>query len=62
MKGVLARINQHELPILFSSRSNYGVIGREITFITYGKDIKAGSDDVPLYKRLLTLTTEIIFN
>ncbi|KAI4188941.1 MAG: hypothetical protein L6R41_001827 [Letrouitia leprolyta] len=43
-------------PTLSSSRSNHGVIGKEVTFITYNQDIKAGSDDVPLYAAFLTLT------
>ncbi len=43
-------------PTLSSSFSNHGVIGREVSFTTYGADIKAGSDSVPLYAAFLTLT------
>ena len=41
---------------LSSSRSNFGAIGREVTFITYDQDIKINSDDEPLYAAFLTLT------
>ena len=43
-------------PTLSSSYSNYGVIGKEVTFVTYGKDIKVGSDSTPLYAAFLTLS------
>ncbi|KAL9611138.1 MAG: hypothetical protein Q9167_004191 [Letrouitia subvulpina] len=43
-------------PTLSSSFSNHGVIGREVTFVTYGKDIKVGSDSEPIYAAFLTIT------
>ncbi|KAL9043493.1 MAG: hypothetical protein Q9214_003324, partial [Letrouitia sp. 1 TL-2023] len=43
-------------PTLSSSFSNHGVIGREVTFVTYGKDIKVDSDFEPIYAAFLTLT------
>lgn len=51
-----ANTSYQNYPTLSSSRSNHGVIGKEVTFITYNQDIKAGSDDVPLYAAFLTLT------
>ena len=42
-------------PTLSSSYSNHGVIGTEVTFVTYGQDIKLNSDSDPLYAAFLTL-------
>ena len=41
---------------LSSSYSNHGAIGQEVTFVTYGQDIKADSDKEPLYAAFLTLS------
>ncbi|KAL6715095.1 hypothetical protein ACLMJK_007356 [Lecanora helva] len=43
-------------PTLSSSYSNRGAVGNEVTFVTYGQDIKAGSDSTPLFAAFLTLT------
>ncbi|KAL8636947.1 MAG: hypothetical protein Q9228_005721 [Teloschistes exilis] len=53
-------------PTLSSSFSNHavgslgskdgGMIGEEVLFITYGKDIKVGSDCEPIYAAFLTIT------
>lgn len=46
-------------PTLSSSFANHGVIGREVTFLTFGRHIKAGSDSKPIYAAFLTLTGPI---
>ncbi|KAI9720445.1 MAG: hypothetical protein M1812_002951 [Candelaria pacifica] len=46
-------------PTLSSSFTNHGMIGREIILLTYGKDIKANSDDEPICATFLTLTGPI---
>ncbi|KAL8794209.1 MAG: hypothetical protein Q9195_003163, partial [Heterodermia aff. obscurata] len=45
-----------KFPTLSSSYSNHGAVGRVVTFVTYGKDIKIGEDCEPLYAAFLTLT------
>lgn len=48
--------NVQNYPTLSSPYSNYGMIGRQVTFITYGRDVKVHSDSEPLYAAFLTLT------